>query len=121
KGSLRDHRSLRSSRPGPLPRPFRQLGVTPMAEPVLVVHGVANRNQRDFERLVGTLQDNVGKQYDLIHVYWGDLAAATAGIRDTIPSLSDGAADRALRLFGPEDHASLLRKQGGTNHIHNQE
>ena len=24
-----------------------------MAEPVLVVHGVANRNQRDFERLVG--------------------------------------------------------------------
>lgn len=58
-----------------------------MGEPVLVVHGVANRDLSQFQRLVGDLQGRLKQRFELVPVFWGDLGARTVGIGDTIPDL----------------------------------
>jgi hypothetical protein len=58
-----------------------------MAEPILVVHGVANRNQDEFETQVKNLNERVGTVFNFIPVYWGDLGAAVGGIADTLPTI----------------------------------
>jgi hypothetical protein len=58
-----------------------------MAEPVLVVHGVANRDRDQFEAQVISLNQRVGANFDFIPVYWGDLGAGVAGIADTLPTI----------------------------------
>ncbi|MBV9786873.1 MAG: hypothetical protein JOZ51_01775 [Chloroflexi bacterium] len=58
-----------------------------MSEPVLVIHGVGNRDRNAFEAEVRTLADRVGDAYRLIPVFWGDLGATTEGLLDTIPQI----------------------------------
>jgi hypothetical protein len=58
-----------------------------MAEPVLVVHGVANRDQSQFEAQVRALNDRVGREFNFIPVYWGNLGANVRDIAATLPRI----------------------------------
>lgn len=55
------------------------------ALPVLVVHGVANRNRKAFLKQVASLQKGLGKKVKLIPAWWGDRGAPSEHIRLTIP------------------------------------
>jgi len=60
-----------------------------MAEtPVLVIHGVANRDQKAFEAGVSDLQGRVGGGYRLIPAWWADLGGKTAFLEDTLPDMA---------------------------------
>lgn len=56
-----------------------------MSEPVLVVHGVNTRDEPGFRSEVSDLNRRAGPGWHFLPVYWGDLAAETAGLGDTIP------------------------------------
>lgn len=56
-----------------------------MGVPVLVLHGVGNRNKQSFVDQVGRLQARVGTDFELIPVFWGHLGAADAGFDDVLP------------------------------------
>lgn len=61
-----------------------------MKKPILVVHGVATRNPEaddGFYATVRRLASDLGGEWNLIPVYWGDLGAAT-DFRDAIPIVS---------------------------------
>jgi hypothetical protein len=58
-----------------------------MLEPVLVVHGVANRDPDQFEAQVKNLNERVGTNFNFIAVYWGDLGANVDDIDDTLPAI----------------------------------
>jgi len=58
-----------------------------MPEPVLVVHGVANRSWPDFAAQVARLAQALGGPWDLIPVFWGDLGATADAVADTIPTI----------------------------------
>ncbi|WP_322617477.1 hypothetical protein [Pseudomonas sp. BIC9C] len=57
------------------------------AEPLLVVHGIANRSNADFLAQCAWLQEQVGKRYKLIDVYWGDLGGISDGLMDSLPAI----------------------------------
>jgi hypothetical protein len=57
-------------------------------QPVLVVHGVANRSQQYFMDQVAKLQKGLGREFDLIPAWWGDRGAPSEHILLTTP---DGA------------------------------
>ena len=61
-----------------------------MAEPILVVHGVANHESTSFLLSVAELQEHVGPQWDLVPVFWGDLGGASDDITDCLPVLKGG-------------------------------
>lgn len=61
-----------------------------MAEPVLVVHGVANRDPEAFNQTVAKLQATMGDNWKLIPVFWGDIAGQNADITDCLPVLEEG-------------------------------
>jgi hypothetical protein len=61
-----------------------------MSEPVLIVHGVANHDSGPFLASVATLQAQLGDQYRLIPVIWGDLGGASKDIEDCLPIFRDG-------------------------------
>ncbi len=77
-----------------------------MAEiPVLVVHGVANRDQDAFNQEVSYLQDKVGSNYQLIPTWWADLGGKTEFLDDTLPDMGSRQvrselADRDLAAIG---------------------
>ncbi len=54
---------------------------------VLVVHGVANRDQKAFEAEVLDLQSRVGRGYNLIPAWWADLGGKTDFLEDTLPDM----------------------------------
>lgn len=56
------------------------------AIPVLVVHGVANRDEQLFQERVKRLQDELGDQFLLIPVWWGTYGATEQLVNDTIPT-----------------------------------
>lgn len=58
-----------------------------MSEPVLVVHGVSNRDASAFESTVGALNAAVGKEWLFVPVFWGDLGAIDNGVEDTLPQM----------------------------------
>ena len=70
-----------------------------MTDPVLVLHGVANRDKTAFEAQVTDLNRRVGASWRFVPVFWGDLGAAVEGLADTIPQprslsiRSEGAAE----------------------------
>lgn len=79
-----------------------------MPEPVLVVHGVANRDEPAFEALVADLGERLRlPSRRLVPVYWGDLGAKLDGLADTIPG-REGASVRAPGAIPPEDAAAAL-------------
>lgn len=49
----------------------------PAKEPVLVVHGIGERDQNEFFSRVQQLQAEIGQQYAFVPVHWGELAAST--------------------------------------------
>lgn len=60
-----------------------------MAEPVLVVHGVANQKREPFEAAVADLQQRVGDRWTLIPAFWGDLGARSELVLDALPPVPD--------------------------------
>lgn len=56
-----------------------------MTKPVLVVHGVANRDRAAFEAQVAKLARKIDARWNLIPVFWGDLGGQDAGVDDTLP------------------------------------
>lgn len=55
-------------------------------QPVLVVHGVANRDEAVFNDLVRRLAlDLALPSVQLVPVFWGDLGAKMTGLEDTLP------------------------------------
>ena len=58
-----------------------------MSVPVLVIHGVANRDQVAFYTEVANLQNRIGADYQLIPVWWADLGAQTDYLSDTLPDM----------------------------------
>lgn len=59
-----------------------------MKEPVIVIHGIANRDEAKFKDVVNNLGSRVGKEYDLIDVFWGNLGGNANGLQDTLPIIS---------------------------------
>lgn len=56
-----------------------------MAEPVLIVHGVANHTSGPFVENVAKLQTELGSAWKLIPVFWGDLGGQSVDITDCLP------------------------------------
>jgi hypothetical protein len=56
-------------------------------QPVFVLHGVANRDKKGFEKEVRDLQQAAGAGWELHAVFWGQLGADDDFVRLTIPSL----------------------------------
>lgn len=72
-------------------------------EPLLVVHGIANRSREDFRAQCDWLQARLGERYTLIDVFWGDLGGISDGLVDALP---------AVFPFGDDDdgfHGHLTR------------
>lgn len=69
-------------------------------EPVLVIHGVANREQPVWEELVSRLEKWVEQAgahgLRLVPVFWGDLGGSIAGVEETLPEAEAKGAE-ALR------------------------
>ncbi len=61
-----------------------------MAEPVLVVHGVATRDRDDFIASVKALGRRAGSDWKMIPVYWGDLGARLEHLSDSLPVMPGG-------------------------------
>src|ERR1035441_4702144 len=59
-----------------------------MPVPVLVVHGVANRDENAFRAEVEDLQDRIGGDYQLIPVWWANLGGKTEYLSDTLPDMA---------------------------------
>lgn len=89
-----------------------------MIDPILAIHGVANRDRDNFTGTVERLGQAIGKQWNLIPVYWGDIGAEVIGIDDTIPQmqssivrgaeayLDEGHIEELVRMFLPLQHDS---------------
>ncbi len=77
--------------------------------PMLVVHGVANRDPVAFEKTVSHLQERVGERWQLFPVYWGDLGGKTEGLFETLFDTSS--AVRAEELV--TDWSALASIAGG--------
>ncbi|MDP9332740.1 MAG: lipase family protein [Actinomycetota bacterium] len=76
-----------------------------MTEPVLVIHGVGNRDEAAFNSRVAKLQDATGNTWNMVPVYWGDLAAHEELVAQTVPRI-DGI--RAPADIGVPDTAGAL-------------
>lgn len=75
-----------------------------MAEPVLVIHGVATRDKAAFEKIVADLGKRVGAAWNFFPVYWGDLGANTQNVADTLFALNAPTASglREIAMRGPD-------------------
>lgn len=81
-------------------------------EPLVVVHGIANRSQEDFWAQCDWLQAQLGDQYKLVDVYWGDLGGISDGLVDSLPAIFPfGGEDGGLHEHLTRAHAVL---DGGT-------
>jgi hypothetical protein len=69
--------------------------------PVLVIHGVANRDQKAFEAEVSDLQGRVGGSYRLVPAWWADLGGKTAFLEDTLPDMAQS------QVRSEVDHSDL--------------
>ncbi|MCC3159871.1 hypothetical protein LJ737_21700 [Hymenobacter sp. 15J16-1T3B] len=61
-----------------------------MAEPIVIIHGVANRIEEDFLESVAQLQHQLGGEWELLPVFWGDLGGVGTDITDCLPVLHNG-------------------------------
>jgi hypothetical protein len=69
-----------------------------MTEPVLVVHGVANRNPDAFAAQVSELGHKIGPRWRLIPVFWGDLGGQDLNVEDTLPLVRAAVRAEALGI-----------------------
>jgi hypothetical protein len=78
-------------------------------EPVMVIHGVNNPNEKDFNRTVARLSELLERKWELVPVWWDELGSHPQGIRDAIPPFTfgsgtrskDGAAGLPAAIWGP--------------------
>jgi len=56
-----------------------------MAETVLVVHGIANRSEKELEDHIAFLETKTNGAYEFIGCYWGDLGGISEGLEDALP------------------------------------
>jgi hypothetical protein len=82
-----------------------------MGEPVLVIHGVSNRDPAAFDAQVHDLSTSVGDRWDLIPVFWGDLGGNPVGVTDTIPD-PDRASFRGIPSLEDETLVAALLGPG---------
>jgi hypothetical protein len=85
-----------------------------MSESVLVVHGVGNRDEAAFNAAVSDLNKRLGEQWKLFPVFWGDLGAATAGLKDIIPH-PPLLGVRSAKMALPAEDELLLRTLFGAS------
>jgi hypothetical protein len=69
-----------------------------LATPVLIIHGVANRDRNAFEALARQLATDIGGVTP-IAAFWGDLGAEVDGLRETIPAMGPA----MVRSTEPDD------------------
>jgi hypothetical protein len=67
-----------------------------MADPILVIHGVANRDEKAFRAVVAGLERPFAGRHRFEPVYWGDLGAEAEFIDDTLPLLEQVRAAQPL-------------------------
>lgn len=102
-----------------------------MCDPALVIHGVANRDGKQFDTTVKRLAIDSGRDpASLVPVFWGDLGAAIDGLADTIPGAPpiavratvDGPrpadVELAVGLLGDPAQAHVRTAGGGTARAH---
>jgi hypothetical protein len=61
--------------------------------PVLVIHGVANRDRSAFETEVAALGEALGPELRLVPVYWGDFARHADSVDQVLPYLQWASSD----------------------------
>jgi hypothetical protein len=61
--------------------------IGPAARPVLVIHGVAQRDRDVYEQEVAALGDALGPRVRLVPVYWGDFARSADSVDRVLPYL----------------------------------
>ena len=84
-----------------------------MSEPVVVIHGVANRDKQPFLDGVKRLQARIADLGTLVPVFWGDLGGQSTDIADSLPKFDGGEwTVRSLEL-GPSADPELLRTELG--------
>ena len=84
-----------------------------MADPVLVVHGVANRDKGSFEAQVADLNKRTGNAWRFVPVFWGDLGARVEDLQDTVPQPRSLSVRGEPAAVDPALVASLLAGTGG--------
>ncbi|MFG1663814.1 hypothetical protein [Streptomyces sp. Y7] len=67
-----------------------------MAEPIFVIHGVANRDPARFTAAVAALEAACG--VEMVPVYWGDLGARSQFMSMTVPAWAPSAARTTTTL-----------------------
>ncbi len=77
-----------------------------MTESVIVIHGVGNRDEAVFNDRVKALQAATNNVWDMVPVYWGDLAAHEELVAEAVPQI-DGIRDGDI-AGDPNDVAGLL-------------
>lgn len=85
-----------------------------MGEPVLVIHGVSNRDPAAFEALVHDLSNSLAGAWDLIPAFWGDLGGNPLGVADTIPDPAASAVRRAPDVVDESVAMALLALESPT-------
>lgn len=85
-----------------------------MAEPILIVHGVANHESTSFLQSVDELKEHLGQQWELIPVFWGDLGGVSDDINDCLPILKDKWGVRSESL---SEEVTLTRAEVGGGQI----
>jgi hypothetical protein len=86
-----------------------------MPQPVLVIHGVANRSRERFEEQVERLAEDAGAEFELLPVFWGDIAAETLGVDETIPRIGEVVV-RSLELRATPDDPLVMTLLAGNLH-----
>jgi hypothetical protein len=90
-----------------------------MAEPILIIHGVANHDSAFFLKNVETLQGRLGPAWCLVPVFWGDLGGASQEIDDCLPAFASG--QWGVRSEEDLAAATLTRSDVGGGNLSNDE
>lgn len=84
-----------------------------MSEPVVVIHGVANRDKQPFLDGVKRLQAKIGNLGTLVPVFWGDLGGQSTDIADSLPKFEGGEWTVRSVDLGPSADPEILRSELG--------
>ncbi len=80
--------------------------IDPAPRPVLVIHGVAQRDRGAYEQEVAALGDALGPRLRLVPVYWGDFARRADAVDQVLPYL-DWASSTGDDALGEVESSSL--------------
>ncbi len=75
-------------------------------EPLLVVHGIGNRDSEAFRHTMAPLEKSLGDRYRLVPVFWGDLGGISQSLEDSLPLI----VPRATTTRGGETQGGVQGK-----------